>query len=208
MQHESGTGPSDESLVRATLGGDRSAFEQLVRRHQAQALAVSTRILNHRADAMEVVQDAFLKAYASLKTLQQPAAFAGWLMRIVGNLSLNLRRGRSLRRGGSLEDQDGNPIDTMGATGISGQSLTGDASDPFRSAAGRELGIALEEALEQLPDKQKLAILMFTVQQLPQKQVAEALNCSVEAVKWHVFQGRKKLRLLLQGHLGVDDKEP
>jgi RNA polymerase sigma-70 factor (ECF subfamily) len=60
------------------------------------------------------------------------------------------------------------------------------------------LGERLKEALKQLPDKQREAILLFTVEQLPQKQVAEILDCSVEAVKWHVFQGRKKLKDLLK----------
>jgi RNA polymerase sigma factor (sigma-70 family) len=55
--------------------------------------------------------------------------------------------------------------------------------------------------LKQLPEKQRLAILMFTVDEMPQKDVAEALNCSVEAIKWHVFQGRKKLRELLKDQL-------
>jgi len=59
----------------------------------------------------------------------------------------------------------------------------------------------LQEALNQLPEKQRLAIIMFTMQEMPQKQVAEALECSVEAVKWHVFQGRKKLKELLKDHL-------
>jgi len=55
--------------------------------------------------------------------------------------------------------------------------------------------------LEQLPQKQRLAIAMFTLEGLPQKQVAQALQCSVEAVKWHVFQGRKKLKELLKEYL-------
>jgi RNA polymerase sigma factor (sigma-70 family) len=52
--------------------------------------------------------------------------------------------------------------------------------------------------MDQLPEKQKMAILLFTIEQMPQKQVAETLECSVEAVKWHVFQGRKRLKELLK----------
>jgi RNA polymerase sigma-70 factor, ECF subfamily len=193
--------PSDESLVRDALTGQRSSFDQLVRRYQLQAVAVSYRLLGNRADAVEIVQDAFLKAFQSLSTLDRPAAFAGWLMRIVSNLSLNRRRGRALRRGASLEDDEGEPIDAVGATTIGGHSLQSGESDPARSAVGKELGEGLAKALEQLPEKQRLALVMFTVEQLPQKQVAEALGCSVEAVKWHVFQGRKRLRELLKDYL-------
>lgn len=198
MPDVTGTGSTDEEIVRAAIAGDRSAFDQLVRKYQAQAVAVSYRLLGNRADAVEIVQDAFLKAYKSLSSLERPGAFGGWLMRIVSNLSLNRRRGRSLRRGSSLDDDEGNPIDAIGATSIGGEALGGGSSDPARAAMGHELGEKLEEALAGLPEKQRLAILMFTIEQMPQKDVAEALGCSVEAVKWHVFQGRKRLREALK----------
>ena len=193
--------PSDELLVQSALTGDRPAFDVLVRRYQLQAVAVSFRLLGNRADAVEIVQDAFLKAFQSLSTLDKPGAFGGWLMRIVSNLSLNRRRGRALRRGSSLEDDEGEPIDAAGATTIGGQSLSTGEMDPARTAVGKELGEGLQKAMEQLPEKQRLALVMFTIEQLPQKQVAEALGCSVEAVKWHVFQGRKRLRELLKDYL-------
>jgi RNA polymerase sigma-70 factor (ECF subfamily) len=63
------------------------------------------------------------------------------------------------------------------------------------------MGRKLQQALQQLPEKQRLAIIMFTIEEMPQKQVAETLNCSVEAVKWHVFQGRKRLKEILKEHL-------
>ena len=192
---------SDENLVRAAIDGDRSAFDTLVRRYQNPAVSVSYRLLGNRADAVEIVQDAFLKAFRSLASLERPGAFGGWLMRIVSNLSLNRRRGRHLRKGASLDDDEGNPIDARGATSTSGESLQSGSLDPSRAAMGKELGEQLEVALQELTEKQRLAILMFTIQELPQKQVAEALNCSVEAVKWHVFQGRKKLKELLKEHL-------
>lgn len=198
MPDVTGTGSNDEPTVRAAIAGDRQAFDELVRKYQTQAVAVSYRLLGNRADAVEIVQDAFLKAYKSLSTLERPGAFGGWLMRIVSNLSLNRRRGRSLRRGASLEDDEGNPIDAEGATSIGGEALGGGSSDPARAAMGHELGDKLQEALAELPEKQRLAILMFTIEQMPQKDVAEALGCSVEAVKWHVFQGRKRLREALK----------
>jgi len=194
--------PTDETLVRQTLAGDRTAFDALVRRHQGQAMGVAQRLLGNKSDAAEVVQDSLFKAYKSLASLQQPAAFAGWLMRIVNNLSLNKRRGRSLRKTTAIESDDGDHAgDFSGTTGLSGQSLQQGDSDPFRSLIGKELGARLEVALAGLPEKQRLAIVMFTVQQLPQKEVAQALDCSVEAVKWHVFQGRKKLKEILKEYL-------
>jgi RNA polymerase sigma-70 factor (ECF subfamily) len=79
-----------------------------------------------------------------------------------------------------------------------GSEWMASTADPVKGLEGRELGEKLKSALAQLPEKQRLAIIMFTIDEMPQKQVAEALNCSVEAVKWHVFQGRKKLKELLK----------
>ena len=147
-----------------------------------------------------MTQDAFLKGYASLSTLQKPEAFGGWLMRIVSNLSLNYRRGRKTRSQLPLDDMLG-PIDT-GQTQASGRSeWMSQNADPAHTIESREMGRQLQEALNQLPEKQRLAIVMFTIEQMPQKEVAETLQCSVEAVKWHVFQGRKKLKELMKDYL-------
>ena len=75
------------------------------------------------------------------------------------------------------------------------------SGDPLRRLESEEMGRKLQSAMQQLSEKQRLAITMFTLEEMPQKQVAEALECSVEAVKWYVFQGRKKLRELLKDHL-------
>lgn len=188
--HANPYAPVDGMLVRQVLQGDKRAFDELIVRYQKTAFAVSYRLLGKTDDAEEVVQDAFLKAYRSLDSLQKPEAFAGWLMRIVSNLSLNYRRGRKTRRVLPLDD-------AFGTDPTEGQ-VPEDRIDPRRVVEGHQLGQKLEQALDQLPEKQKLAILMFTIEGLPQKQVAEALQCSVEAVKWHVFQGRKRLRELLK----------
>ena len=190
--------PSDGELVTRTLAADRGAFDELIRRYQRQAVAVSYRLLGNSHDALEVTQDAFLKAYGSLNTLQKPEAFGGWLMRIVSNLSLNYRRSRKTRSAqlpldDLLGSTEGGQSDAAG-----GSEWMARSGDPVRRLESEELGRRLKDALNQLPEKQRLAIVMFTIEQMPQKQVAEALQCSVEAVKWHVFQGRKKLKDLLK----------
>jgi len=190
--------PSDGQLASRAMTGDRGAFDDLIRRYQRQAVAVSYRLLGNSHDALEVTQDAFLKAYSSLGSLQKPDAFGGWLMRIVSNLSLNYRRSRRTRSQLPLDDllgpADAQRTDTSGGGG----EWMAASGDPVRKLEGQELGQKLQQALAQLPQKQRLAIVMFTIEQIPQKQVAQALHCSVEAVKWHVFQGRKKLREMLK----------
>jgi RNA polymerase sigma-70 factor (ECF subfamily) len=188
--HRNPNAEADAVLVRRTLSGDRTAFDQLIRQYQRPAVAVSYRLLGKTDDALEVVQEALLKAYRSLDTLQKPEAFAGWLMRIVTNLSLNRRRGR--------KSSSALPLDDLMQSGKSHPEAGGDSPDPQRVLQGRELGDRLKAALAELPERQRLALELFTIEQLPQKQVAEALECSVEAVKWHVFQARKKLKEALK----------
>ncbi|MFI5382085.1 MAG: RNA polymerase sigma factor, partial [Tepidisphaerales bacterium] len=101
---KAGVSPSDGELAQRCLAGDRKAFDELILRYQRQAVAVSYRLLGNTQDALEVTQDAFLKAFSSLSALQKPEAFGGWLMRIVSNLSLNFRRGRKLRTQLPLDD--------------------------------------------------------------------------------------------------------
>ena len=194
--------PSDGQLVAQALAGAKDAFDELIRRYQRQAVAVSYRLLGNSQDSLEVTQDAFLKAFTSLATLQKPEAFGGWLMRIVSNLSLNYRRSRKTRSSQLPLD------DLLGATTTEQTDAAGATSewmarsgDPVRKLESEEMGKRLKEALAQLPERQRLAIVMFTIDEMPQKDVAEALNCSVEAVKWHVFQGRKRLKELLKEHL-------
>jgi RNA polymerase sigma-70 factor, ECF subfamily len=195
-----GEAPTDGQLVEQILAGKSEAFDQLIRRYQRQAVAVAFRLLGNTQDALEVSQEAFLKAFRSLDTLQKPEAFGGWLMRIVSNLSLNFRRSRKNRAQLPLDDLLGSSEGQQQETAGGSEWMSG-SGDPLKRLESEELGRKLDEALKQLPEKQRLAIIMFTIEQMPQKEVAEVLHCSVEAVKWHVFQGRKKLKELLKEHL-------
>ncbi|MFP3937329.1 MAG: RNA polymerase sigma factor [Phycisphaerae bacterium] len=183
----------DAELVRATLSGGLWAFEQLLDRYQRAATARAWRLLNDREDAMEVTQDAFLKAYDSLRSLSKPERFGAWLMRIVTNLSLNRRRYRALRKSASLDvpDDEGGHVDMPDLR----------AATPEQHAAGGDLSDLLWNRIERLPETQRLALVMFSIDGMSQKDIAEVLDLSVEAVKWHVFTARKKLREELQDYL-------
>ncbi|HMO26503.1 MAG TPA: sigma-70 family RNA polymerase sigma factor [Tepidisphaeraceae bacterium] len=190
-------GVTDGMLVARAADGDRRAFDELVRRYQRQAVAVSYRLLGNTSDAMEIAQDAFLKAYTNITTLEKPEAFCGWFLRIVSNLSLNRRRGRKRNQQLPMDDAFGGDSSAE-QTGGRDRSVE---HDPVRLATSSELGPRVQAALDELPEKQRMAIILFTIEQMPQKDVAEVLECSVEAVKWHVFQGRKKLKELLKDYV-------
>jgi RNA polymerase sigma-70 factor, ECF subfamily len=190
--------PSDACLVHQTLDGNCSAFDELIVRYQRQAIAVAYRLLGNAHDAVEVAQDAFLKAFTNLAMLQKAEAFGGWLMRIVSNLSLNFRRSRKTRSVLPLDDfaNHGN-TDVMDFAVESATAF----GDPLRRIESVELGQHIRTAMKQLTETQRTAIILFAIEQMPQKDVAEKLGCSVEAVKWHVFQGRKRLKEILQDYL-------
>src|SRR4051812_4510007 len=170
------SGPPDEQLVNRVLKGDSKAFDELINRYQRQAVAVSFRLLGNTNDALEVSQDAFLKAYTSLNTLQKPGAFGGWLMRIVSNLSLNYRRSRKIRQQLPLDDLLGKSQADAPESG--GSEWMSQSGDPLHNLASREMGERLARAMQQLPEKQRLALTMFTIDEMPQKQIAEVLKCS------------------------------
>jgi RNA polymerase sigma-70 factor (ECF subfamily) len=193
--------PSDGTLVERVLSGDRKAFDELIRKYQRQAVAVSYRLLGNNHDALEVTQDAFLKAFSSLATLQKPGAFGGWLMRIVSNLSLNYRRSRKTRQGQLPLDDLLGSTEAGQSDAAGGSDWMAQSGDPLHRLESEEMGRRLQKALQELPEKQRTAIVLFAIEGRPQKEVAETLECSVEAVKWHVFQGRKKLKDLLKGYL-------
>lgn len=188
--------PDDAELVRQTCAGQRSAFDQLIERYQRRATAVSYRLLGNIHDALEVCQEAFVRAYRNIATLEDPARFGPWLLRIVTNLSLNFRRARGPRV--SLDDcvlsSDEGPDDRL-PPALSTRAQAGER------IAGVELEEQINAGLAALPPQQRAALVLFSVEQVPQKEVAEILGCSVEAVKWHVFQARRKMKEHLAAYM-------
>ena len=183
---------SDEELVRQTCAGQRRAFDELIERYQRRATSVSYRLLGDLNDALEVCQEAFLRAYRNIHTLEDARRFGPWLLRIVTNLSLNFRRSRAV--GGRRVSFDDCILDGQQTReDLIPAAAHGDGQPGARLAAN-ELSEIAQAAIAELPDQQRTALVLFSIEQLPQKEVAVIMECSVEAVKWHVFQARKKLR--------------
>jgi RNA polymerase sigma-70 factor (ECF subfamily) len=179
---------ADGELVRKSLAGDRDAFGRLVDRWQKRAAGLSYRLLGNRDDALEVCQEAFVRAWTHLAELKEPEKFGPWLMRAVTNRSLNYRRDR--KTAASLDDA----LPPDGGSAEPGLPGRAPAVGPVGELAAVELSKAARAALDRLPEKQRAALILFSLEGLPQQQVAGMLGTSVEAVKWHVFQARKKLR--------------
>ncbi len=191
--------PSDAELVQRTCAGERTAFDALIERYQRRATSVAYRLLGDLHDALEVCQEAFVRAYRNLNTLKDGRRFRSWLLRIVTNLSLNFRRaraaaGRKISFEDCLADSDFPREELIAAPAYS------DEQPEARSVAA-ELSDMVENAIAELPDQQRTALVLFSIEQMPQKEVASIMGCSVEAVKWHVFQARRKMKERLAAYL-------
>jgi len=189
----------DAELVRRTLAGQRDAFDELVARYQRRAASVAYRLVGNLHDGLEVCQEAFVRAYRNLDSLEDPKRFGAWLLRIVTNLSLNFRRDRAA--GGPRLSLDDCILDEQGSRAQILAAAPQSATRPGAELAAAELRQVVEAALAGLPGPQRTALVLFSLEQLPQKEVAAIMGCSVEAVKWHVFQARKKLRERLADYL-------
>lgn len=169
----------DAPLVAASRRGERAAYETLVRRHARAAARLAHRLLGNREDAEDVVQDAFAKAYVNLATFREEASFRTWLLHIVMHLCHDHLRRRE-RRG-----------PTLGLDGV--EPATRDAG-PGRDAQARDELRSLREAVDDLPPRQRAALVLKVVEGLPYDEVARALGTTVESARVYLSLARQSIR--------------
>lgn len=173
---------TDEALVRRALEGDREAFGGLVRRYERQAFASALSFLGDEGDAWDIVQDAFLAAYCKLSQLRQPERFGGWLRGIVR--SLCLQHSRKQRSGPALAQSTEHSADVA-------------ASLAHMCYEEAEQGRTLWEAVAELPQIYREAVLLRYEGGLSYREIADALDLPVSTVKGRLQQGHLKLRKAL-----------
>lgn len=180
--------------VLAAQKGDRQAFDRLIQMYQRQAVAVAMRLLSNADDALEAAQDGFVRAFQALDQLQEPARFKSWLLRIVTNQALNYRRSRGRRQVQSLDVETGEQADG----GSLASQLPDNEPGVTERLSARELQQQMQQAIDQLPENLRTALLLFCVEKLPQKEIAQMMNCSLQTVKWNVFEARRRLKRALK----------
>ena len=176
-----------ERLVKASRTGDRDAFDALVRFYQRRAMQAAVRILGDANEAAEAVQSGFIKAYLGINKLKKPRQFEVWLLRIITNAAISQRRA-TRRRAERIKIADCSYKDSRAAL-------------PVEKGIAEELKEAIQGAMLKLSKKEAKAISLFGLEDLSQEQVAEIMGCSVEAVRWHVYRARQKLKVLLKEYL-------
>jgi RNA polymerase sigma-70 factor (ECF subfamily) len=193
----------DNALVTAAKVGNAQAFEDLVLRHQRKVFAVAQRITKNREDAEDVVQETFHKVFLHLDDFQEKSRFSTWLTRIAITESLILLRRK--RRIAEVLPQS--PED--GVESIS-EAFVDQSPSPEESCWRRERTELLAEAINRLGPKFRSTILLRDIEERSAEETAELLGTSISAVKARVFQGRRKLRGMIDPAilLGVSTAAP
>jgi len=175
-----------ERLVKASQAGDRGAFDEIVRLYQQRVMQVAVRILGNTNEAAEAVQNGFVKAYLNISKLREPKRFEAWFFRIIANTAISQRKAAKCR---------------AEKIKIAGGSGSKKVFSPEESQIGEELKEAIQQAISKLSKKEAKAIALFGIEDLSREKVAEIMGCSAEAVTWHVFKARQKLKVLLKEYL-------
>ncbi|MCP4645288.1 MAG: sigma-70 family RNA polymerase sigma factor [bacterium] len=181
---------SDEELALALKAGDDSAFDELVRRHQGRVYAVAYRITSNREDALDVAQDALIKAYRKVSMWEPTSGFVPWLLRLTANQAIDLTRRRKRRRT--------EPLDATGEPGP-GQSAKAEAVafDTERQVHAGEIDDRVQAALVVLSPAQRAVFVMRHYEGLQLAEIAEVQGCTVGSVKVHLFRALKKMQVEL-----------
>lgn len=179
------TGVADEQLLNRFLTGDRLALDELFQRHRSLAYRVAFRLLGNEADALDAVQEGFVKALVHLDRFRGRSSFKTWLLRVVTNASLDLGRQRGrrevLKQAGHLGYQIEQALD----------------ENPAADLERAELREVLQEALASLPESQRQTFVLHTEADLNYREVAEVLGISIGTVMSRLYYARQKLRAYL-----------
>lgn len=182
----------DRQLVKKATGGDQAAYNSLVERYQGKIYALAYNMTGNNADAEDLVQEIFLKAYRYLPRFKQKSSFYTWLYRIAVNHTINFLKKRDRRTFYSLDDVDNNIEKDPDYMELSSRS------GPFRDTSLSELQKNLNAAIQKLSDKHRAVVVLHDIQGVPHEEIAKMLNCSHGTVRSRLFYARQQLQSYLK----------
>ena len=177
------TAPDDErELVIRVQHGNREAYDELARRYARRAFAVAYRILRHKQDAEDLVQDAFMAALDGIRSFDATRPFAPWFFKIVVNRALNAANARSTREHyvSVIHRRNDNPVVIE--------------TDP---AERSEIRTRFRSAIDALPRHQRLIVELADIDGRSSSEIGEMLDLPRGTVRWHLHEARKTLRVAL-----------
>ena len=174
---------SDKELIERFLGGERTAFDELVVRHREQVFATAYRMVSNAETAEEIAQETFIKAFRALGGFRGDSSFRTWLLTITANEARGALRRRGRRKETALEDAGPVQSDDMGP----------DQAAIVAQEAGRA-----RMMLERLPEKQRMSVSLRIEEGLSFKEIGEVIGSSEGAARVNYFHGIRRLRELME----------
>ncbi len=182
----------DEALVRAAQKGDMRAFEELVARHRDKIYARAFSMMRNTEEAIDLSQEAWVKAWQRLNQFQGTASFVTWMTRIVINLCLDQLRKLKRLRAESIEQLD----EDLGGVERQMPVVT---SNPTERLERSELRLRIDKALGQLSYEHRTVLILHEFEDLEYKEIAKRMGCSIGTVMSRLFYARRKMAVLLAG---------
>ena len=178
---------NDEVLVKRCVGGDRGAFEVLVDKYQGPLFNLALRMTQQYADAEDITQSVFLKAYEGLSSFAPGRKFFSWLYRIAVNETLNYLRGKRHQE----------PLT---------EEMQAEDADQSREIARDEASARIQEALMELSVEYRTVVVLKHLQELPYADISQILDIPEKTVKSRLFTARMQMRqILVQKGVRLDD---
>src|SRR6185295_14371189 len=191
-------GRPELTLAGAPEMTDADRFEAFVREYQDMVFATAVRLLANPAEAEDIAQTVFLRAFERFSSISTSATAAGWLKTVTTNLSLNhLTRYRARWQFFSELDRE----DAAGDTRFFDATLAAPSPEPEPEWSDADRAARLEAALRCLPDHQRVPLVLFHFEQKSYEEIAKTLGVSLAKLKTDLYRGRVALRR----HLGADD---
>lgn len=186
---------TDQVLVERVQQGDKRAFDALVIKYQSRIVKVVTRYLHDTDEAMDITQEAFIKAYRALPNFRGESAFYTWLYRIAINTAKNhiVAQGRRPPR---------DDVEASEAEYYEGPSALKDTATPESMVLRDEIEQIIFSTIESLPDDLKMAITLREIEDMSYEEIADAMDCPIGTVRSRIFRAREvidsKLKPLLE----------
>ena len=196
LEKASSEGWTDQDVVDRVKAGDTALYEVLMRRYNQRLYRITLAILRNDAEAEDVMQDAYVRAYQHLDQFGGHAPFSAWLTRIAVNEAL--ARLRLRKRNPQLDDSDPDGETTM--------NMVETAPNPEQSATRAELGRLLEEALLDLPEQYRTVVMLRDIEELSTAETAAALDLTEDNVKVRLHRGRAMARGWFVARVGANAK--
>jgi RNA polymerase sigma-70 factor (ECF subfamily) len=185
---------TDEELLTRYQAGRREALDELFRRHRLLAYRVAYRLLGNEADALDAVQEGFVKVLVHLESFQRRSTFKTWLLRVISNAALDLGRQRGRQELLSIDATDAK--DREGPLPLVDEN-------PAGGLERADLRLLIDEALAILPETQRRTFVLHADADLSYREVAEVMGISIGTVMSRLYYARQKLRAFLARRLPV-----